>query len=571
MKKAIIFLTGLLLMNYSVLCGGNSSMKSPASSSDSIKVLCSPDLFNLSVKWTEEYKKSFSEMKIKIINLKDTKIAGNLVGKGCIAFVSNDYSAGFETKSVQKIVIGRDVIVPVINSKNPYLNDLFQHGISPETFNLFFENSASQKWGTLLKNSETTRAHYFWINDESITKGLSGFLKTNINNPGGTEVRNGEELISAIQKDPLAIGFCKLVNIQNFSTRKIRENLSLLPIDKNNNGLIDYNEKIYDDVSLFSRGVWIGKYPKALISNIYSISSNLQNTGSELAFMKWVLTDGQQFLNSNGYTDLLLTERQSAVDKFSNARIYSGTSSGKSPILIVALLIITILVLSGITLEAVSRFQKQRSVIVNTPTPVPTSILDENSLIIPAGLYFDKTHTWAFMEQNGMVKVGIDDFLQHITGAITRIKMKSQGDKVKKGEKILTIIQNGKQLNLYSPVSGIIKEQNESLDTDSSVINSSPYNEGWVYKIEPTNWLRENQLLFMADKQRQFIKSEFSRLKDFLAVALNGYSGKYAQIALQDGGELRDGILSDLGPEEWDDFQTKFIDPSRQVWFYELF
>jgi glycine cleavage system H lipoate-binding protein len=287
--------------------------------------------------------------------------------------------------------------------------------------------------------------------------------------------------------------------------------------------------------------------------------------------MKWILTDGQQFLNSNGYTDLLLTERQSAVDKFSNARIYSGTSSGKSPILIVALLIITILVLSGITLEAVLRFQKKRSVIVNNPTPVSTSVIDENSLIIPAGLYFDKTHTWAFMEQNGMVKVGIDDFLQHITGAITRIKMKSQGDKVKKGEKILTIIQNGKQLNLYSPVSGIIKEQNESLDTDSSVINSSPYNEGWVYKIEPTNWLRENQLLFMADKQRQFIKSEFSRLKDFLAVALNAYSGKYAQIALQDGGELRDGILSNLGPEEWDDFQTKFIDPSRQVWFYELF
>ena len=351
----------------------------------------------------------------------------------------------------------------------------------------------------------------------------------------------------------------------------MRENLSLLPIDKNNNGLIDYNEKIYDDVSLFSRGVWIGKYPKALISNIYSISSNLQNTGSELAFMKWVLTYGQQFLNSNGYTDLLLTERQSAVDKFSNAGIYSGTSSGKSPVLIVALLIIAVLILSGITLEAVLRFQKQRSVIVNNPTLVSTSVLDENSLIIPAGLYFDKTHTWAFMEQDGMVKVGIDDFLQHITGAITRIKMKSRGDKVKKGEKILTIIQNGKQLNLYSPVSGIIKEQNESLDTDSSVINSSPYNEGWVYKIEPTNWLRENQLLFMADKQRQFIKSEFSRLKDFLAVALNAYSGKYAQIALQDGGELRDGILSNLGPEEWDDFQTKFIDPSRQVWFYELF
>ena len=260
MKKSIIFLTGLLLMNYSVLRGGNISLISPVYSGDSIRVLCSPDLFNLSVKWTEEYKKLFPETKIKLINLKSTKIAGSLVEKGSIGFVTNDYPVGFEKESIRKIVIGRDVIVPVINSKNPFLNELFQRGISPETFNLFFTNHDSQKWGTLLKNNESTQAHCYWINDESIMKGLSGFMKTGINNLGGTEVRNEEELISAIQKDPLAIGFCKLVNIQNFSTRKMTENLSLLPIDKNNNGLIDYNEKIYDDLNLFSRGVWIGKY-----------------------------------------------------------------------------------------------------------------------------------------------------------------------------------------------------------------------------------------------------------------------------------------------------------------------
>ena len=50
------------------------------------------------------------------------------------------------------------------------------------------------------------------------------------------------------------------------------ENIRLLPIDRNGNGLIDYNEKIYDDVNDFSRGVWIGKYPKALFSNIYTVA-----------------------------------------------------------------------------------------------------------------------------------------------------------------------------------------------------------------------------------------------------------------------------------------------------------
>ena len=45
------------------------------------------------------------------------------------------------------------------------------------------------------------------------------------------------------------------------------------------------------------------------------------------------------------------------------------------------------------------------------------------------------------MEKDGVVKVGIDDFLQHITGTLTKIKMKEPGEKVRKGEKILSIIR----------------------------------------------------------------------------------------------------------------------------------
>ena len=74
----------------------------------------------------------------------------------------------------------------------------------------------------------------------------------------------------------------------------------------------------------------------------------------------------------------------------------------------------------------------------------------------------------------------------------------------------------------------------------------------------------------MSEKHREFLKLEFSRLKDFLMNALRD-DEKYAQVLLQDGGEISDGMLSEMGPEIWEDFQTGFIDPSRQVWFYEMF
>jgi glycine cleavage system H lipoate-binding protein/ABC-type phosphate transport system substrate-binding protein len=571
MKRVIYLLIGLLLINYSNLSSKELITGNGSSSGDSIKILTTPDLYNLSVKWTSEYKKQYPETKIRIITVSENLTANNPFEKGDIGFFADKPYPGFENESIWKIVVGREIIVPVFNSKNPYLEEINKRGVSPDAFIRFFESKGSQNWGTLLSNSRNTPAICYSINDASVKRSLATFLKKDEIDIIGSDLESKQEMISAIQKDPYAIGFCKIADILDFETQAIAENLNILPIDRSGNGLIDYNEKIYDDLNIFFRGVWIGKYPKTLISNVYSVSSSQPEGASEIAFLKWVITDGQQFLGNNGYSDLLLTERQTTVDKLYEANFTAGASPTNMSLFKTMFFIITGIILAGLLVNAIARKRRRKKAGIKIAGFVPQHVLDENTLIVPAGLYFDKTHTWAFMEQNGIVKVGVDDFLQHITGNITRIKMKNPGDKVKKGEQILSIIQNGKQINLYAPISGIIREQNGKLETNSSIINNSPYTEGWIYKIEPANWLRENQLLFMAEKQKQFIKNELSRLKDFLAATLSTDMEKYGQIILQDGGEIRDGILSELGPEVWEEFQTKFIDPSRQLWFYEIF
>jgi len=537
---------------------------------DSLKVLATPDLYNLSTKWAEEYNRQFPGVNISVINATDLEKAGDLIKKGTIGFVSNEFYSELKNESFWNLVIGRDVIVPVINAKNPFLDEINQHGISPQVLSVFVKNADYRNWNDLLKNGKTLKVDYYCIDDKSSIASLSDFLKTDGSIIAGRNAGSAAEVVSAIQKNPYAIGFCKLINILDLENQTMVDNIRLLPIDRNGNGLIDYNEKIYDDVNDFSRGVWIGKYPKALFSNIYTVAKGQPENISEVAFIKWVLTDGQKYLSGNGYSDLLVSERQSSADKLYNARIYAGASNGEKNLLKTLTFIITTVILISLIANSVARQRKRRKAVVKITGSPDHTLLDENSLIIPKGIYFDKTHTWAFLEENGVVKVGIDDFLQHITGKITRIKMKDPGKKVKKGEQILSIIQNGKQLNLYAPISGTIVEQNISLDTNSSSLNSSPYKDGWIYRIEPSNWGRESQLLFMADKQREFIKKEFSRLKDFLMTALSG-DPKYAYVLLQDGGEISDGVLSEMSPQIWEDFQTNFIDPSRQVWFYEMF
>lgn len=213
-----------------------------------------------------------------------------------------------------------------------------------------------------------------------------------------------------------------------------------------------------------------------------------------------------------------------------------------------------------ITIDAIVQYRNNRKIKTLVSPNNYLSVFNENSLSIPRGIYFDTTHTWAFMEKSGYVKVGIDEFILHITGSLSNIKMKSLGDKVKKGEPIFTLIQDGKHLSIKSPISGTIVSFNNLLNIVPEILNKAPYNDGWIYTIEPSNWASESKFLIMSDKYREWVKNEFIRLKDFLITTLLSKNSKFTPILIQDGGELIDNILKDLDPKVWEDFQSDFID-----------
>ncbi|MEI7725053.1 MAG: hypothetical protein WCK09_08100 [Bacteroidota bacterium] len=564
MKTRISFFIALLLLTCSIAISKEVVTGNNPSTQGSINVFTSPDLFNLAMKWATEYNNTNPTPHINVIKSADNSIAGILNTHGGIGFISNEAYATLDHQRSWNMVVGRDVIVPVMNAKNPLLDEINRKGITVEGISRLFENPGRQNWGMLLGNEQKTPVHCYLMNDASIKTGVAGFLNNNQVNIDGIKVATGPEMIAAIQKDPDAMGFCKLIDVIDLNNQSLAGNLKLVPIDKNGNGKIDFMEDIYDNLQAFSRGVWIGKYPKALSGNIYSVSSAKPNNEAEVAFLRWVLSDGQQYLSMNGYSDLVNSERQTQSDKLDAATIYVAApeNDAYATIKIILLIVIAFAVVSFFISLTVRRLRGNKGPAsdVHAETPVAFS---ENSVNIPKGLYFDKTHTWAFMEKDGSVKVGIDDFMQHITGRLSGIGMKPVGVKIKKGDPLLTIIQKGKHLIIYSPVSGTITASNQSLITDSSAINAAPYTDGWVYMIEPTNWSLEIQFLSMADKYKTWLKGEFSRLKDFIATAIIANTPEYAFVPLQDGGEMKDNVLADLGPEIWEDFQTKFIDNAK--------
>ena len=524
---------------------------------NTLNITSSPELYPLTTSWATEYTRLNPTVKIIVSNIGDKQALAD----NNLRFASNGSYEAVNNESNWKMVVGRDAIVPIINAKNPMLMEINKEGFSAGKFAKLFVSSKKMNWRTMIVDGQNAPVNCYVIDNNAVKSGVAEYTKTNPVALNGIMVASAQELIAAVQKDVYAIGFCKLIDVRKMNANELIENINLLPIDKNGNGRLDNFENIYDNLDTFTRGVWIGKYPSSLCGSVYAMSTAKPTDKNALAFLAWVITDGAQLLNSKGYSDLASFEKQSNLDALigktvNDTPIQNPTVS--NPFLIV----LSVILISALLITYLVRRSNHKSTATEGDINL-VPVLNEDMLAIPKGLYFDKTHTWAFMEKDGMVKVGIDDFLQHITGTITRIKMKETGEKVRKGEKILTLIQDGKQLNIYAPISGIIKGQNQILVANASAINSSPYSHGWVYLIEPKNWVREIQFLFMGEKYKEWLSDEFTRLKDFFAATVKANTAVYAHIVLQDGGELTDNVLADLGPEVWEDFQTHFIDPSK--------
>ncbi|MBN1339879.1 MAG: glycine cleavage system protein H [Bacteroidales bacterium] len=180
-------------------------------------------------------------------------------------------------------------------------------------------------------------------------------------------------------------------------------------------------------------------------------------------------------------------------------------------------------------------------------------------LRIPQGIFYSKTHTWAFMEKSGAAKIGLDDFLLQVVGNVRISSLKTNGEHLKKGDLLAEIDQNGKRLKVLSPLSGEIISTNKLVLESPGLLNQDPYDRGWLYAIKPADWKAETASFLMAGAATNWLHKEIERLKDFLAVSLGKHSHEPSLMALQEGGELRRNVLAELDGDVWKDFEKTFL------------
>jgi glycine cleavage system H protein len=118
---------------------------------------------------------------------------------------------------------------------------------------------------------------------------------------------------------------------------------------------------------------------------------------------------------------------------------------------------------------------------------------------IPGDLKFLSSHEWARVESDGTITIGISDHAQDLLGDIVFVELPEVGQTLD-AESDAAIVESVKAASdVYSPISGEVKEVNSLLEDQPEIINSSPYEDGWFYKISPSDLGELDNLLSSED------------------------------------------------------------------------
>jgi glycine cleavage system H lipoate-binding protein len=161
---------------------------------------------------------------------------------------------------------------------------------------------------------------------------------------------------------------------------------------------------------------------------------------------------------------------------------------------------------------------------------------------LPAGVHLHPGHTWARLENDGLVSVGIDDFAHKLVGP-ARVELPALGELVAQGEPALAMGDQDRTVPLLSPVDGTVVAVNAAARDGKNGIED-PYGAGWLFKVKAPRLAANLRQLLTDGPARHFVEDAGERL------ALR-MSPEIAHV-LQDGGAPIHGIAHALAGDDWE-------------------
>ncbi len=262
-------------------------------------------LYPMAVRWGEEFQKLHPNVKVEVSAGGAGKgMADAIGGLVDIGMVSRAIDPSEIEKGAYPIAVTKDAVVPTINEKNPLLNDILTKGIKRKTFVDIYINGTVKTWGEAVGKSDIKdEIHVYTRSDAAGAPEIwAKYLGKKQENLKGTGVYGDPGLLAAVQKDPLGIGYNNYNYALDMQSGKPVSGIQIIPFDVNQNGIVDPDEDISTKektIAAIKKGVF--PHPPARLE--YFVTKG-KPSGLTAEFIKWTLTDGQEFLDEVGYIEL---------------------------------------------------------------------------------------------------------------------------------------------------------------------------------------------------------------------------------------------------------------------------
>ncbi len=220
----------------------------------------------------------------------------------------------------------------------------------------------------------------------------------------------------------------------------------------------------------------------------------------------------------------------------------------------VLFVVATILVF--LTIDFFVRKTRERSEIQSSAA-MQRATGQSNPVRIPEGIFFARSHTWMNIFPSGKVYLGVDDFITRLLEKPQITLLNKSGDKVRKGDPIMLLKEDGRELIIHAPVEGEILSVNDELPTRPELMKTLLFTDGWAYMFKPK---RPSELkdMLLGEETKQWISEEFRRLRDVFAGV--SQHGEMVPALLQDGGPPVAGVMKQMPESVWNRFEREFLE-----------